>query len=135
RVVTPPARDERALHAGGGWRLAHQLDERAVVGAEFFAHRGIDAGSAPATQMPVLVGTDHVPHVRGRPADVADDTGPAGHVFQALDLAQHRRFAARDHVAALVLGDAAEAASRGAAARSEERRVGKEWRARGWRDE
>src|SRR6266446_215274 len=115
-VVADAARHERALHAGQLTRLAHQLDERPVVGAELLADRRVHAGSAAAARVPRLVGTHHVPHVRGGAADVADHSGPARDVFQALDLAQHRRLAARDHVAALVLGDAAEAAPGGAAA-------------------
>src|SRR5262249_11025884 len=74
------------------------------------------AGGAPALQVPALVGTDHVPHVGRGAADVADHAGPAGDLLEALDLPQHRRLAAGDHVAALVLGDAAEAAARRAAA-------------------
>src|SRR5205814_584240 len=86
------------------------------VVAELLAYGRVHAGSAAAARMPLLVGADHLPHVRGGASDIADDAGPARHVLQSLDLAEHGALAARDHVAALVLGDAAEAAPGGAPA-------------------
>ncbi len=116
QIVADAAGDEGALHARQFARLLHQLNQRRVIGAELLADGRIDARGAAADLVPLLVGADHVPHVGGGAADVRDHASPAGDIFQALDLAQHRGFAARDHVAPLVLGDAAEAAACRAAA-------------------
>ena len=108
-------------------RFFIRLDERAVIGAELLADGRVDAGGAAAGLVPGLVGTDHVPHVRGGPADVGDDAGPAGDhplmirsraILRGLELRQ-------DDVATLVLGDAAERGSprRSRAGWSPEKRI------------
>ena len=115
QIVAHAAGHERPLDAGESPRFAHQLDERPVVGAELGAHARVHARGAAALAVPILVGADHVPHVGGGAADVGDHARPARHLLERLDLAQHAGLAARDHVAALVLGDATERAPGGAA--------------------
>ena len=51
----------------------HQLDQRAVVGAEQLADRRMDAREPLALRLDLGPRAAHLVHVRRRPADVADD--------------------------------------------------------------
>ncbi len=87
-----------------------------MVDGEELADGGVHAGGAPAGGVGLGAGAAHLPHVGGGPAQVGDGAAEGRVLRQGLDLPDHARVAARGDVAPLVLGDAAEGASGGAAA-------------------
>jgi hypothetical protein len=113
QVVAQPRADEHLLDAGDRPRLAVELDQGAVVGAEVLADAREDAGQAPARGLDLRVLAGHAVHVGGGAAQVGDGAGEAGRaVADLLDLLEDGGFRAALDDAPLVLGDGAEGAPR-----------------------
>ena len=73
---------------GDGARLAHQVDRRAVVGAEQDADLRVHAGQPPADRLDLGPRAAHLVHVRGRPAEIADRPLEVRRRGDRLDLAR-----------------------------------------------
>src|SRR6185312_16570973 len=111
-VVAQARGDMHALHAGDRTRLAIEIDQRTVIGAEIFADVGEDAGRPPTYRLDLLVLAGEPIHVRRRSAEIRDGPGEARHlVADLLDLAQDRVLRAALDDASLMLGDRAEGAA------------------------
>ena len=112
---------QHLANAGHFADVFHQSDQRAVVGAQELADGRVDARQPPALGLHLRPGAAHRVHVRGRPADVADNALEPRIGGELFDLGHHRfRRAALDDPA-LVRRDAAEGATAEAAAEDRHR--------------
>ena len=109
QVVAQAGLDVDLLDARQRARLAIQLDQRAVVGAQVLAHVRIDTGQLATGTLDLRVLAAQAVHVGGRAAQVGDVAGEARRlVADFLDLFQDRFFRTALDDAAFVLGDGAE---------------------------
>lgn len=111
QIVAHPGGDEDLLHALKIAGAAVEIDSRLMVGVHVRADLRIDAGEPAAGLLGARRGAAQHVHVGGRPAEIGDNAGKAGHaVANGLDLVDDRLLRTALDNAPLVLGDRAERA-------------------------
>jgi hypothetical protein len=87
-VVAHAGGDQDLLDARQRARLAIELDQRRVIGAEVLAHLGVDARRQSARGLDLAALAGDAVHVGGRAAQVADDAGEARAVSRMTSISR-----------------------------------------------